>query len=195
MGVLIQVENSGKSVALSGNTKLNSLVAITHDHATNHLGGLFAAYYEATLTTGATFLFSFKTPLAKDGYVHYRRAFINPSKDLVRTEIWEGATINVAGTTVLPSCTNRAHPTILPAELELRRGTTFSANGTKLEAFSNFLPGSEGRGQTRIPQSASAAEDEIILAADTVYRFVLTNGSTATNIIAISFKFYIGKED
>jgi hypothetical protein len=158
---------------------------IDTDHALIHEGQVYSAFYKATITTGATLSFSFKTPA--DKYVHYRQAFIVPSGDAVTTEIYEGATINVAGTALGAQNRNRTSTSIATAEL--KHGTTFTANGTLLPGFSGWLPGTTGTGQTRSGTPFTGV-DEIVLKRDTVYRFVCTNGSSASNVIGFGFRWY-----
>ncbi len=194
MGYEILTRRNGELSSMIGDDYSGALVIIDSDHWENHEGLLFGAYHENTSAPGATFAFSFKTPPIEDGVVHYRSAGITPSKDNVRTQVYEGAVINVPGTLLEVDCNNRIMDTAVPAGLEVRAGTTFSNNGVLLPAFSNFLPGSAGVGQARTPQASGAALDELIMKPNTVYRFVNINGSDQTNIIASRFRFYLVKK-
>lgn len=194
MGVEILSNYKGKLVSFLSDGNSGALVIADFDLFENHEGNLFGGYHENTSAPGATFAFSFKTPPASEGIIHYRSAGINPTKDLVRTQVWEGATINTPGTLLQVDCLNRVANTPAPVGLEVRAGTTFSNNGVLLSSFSSFLPGAQGTGQSRTPQSAGASLDELILKPDTVYRFVNINGSDQTNVIASKFRFYISKE-
>jgi hypothetical protein len=162
---------------------------IDTDHALIHEGQVFSAFYKATITTGATLQFSFVTPA--DKYVHYRTAMITPSADALTTDIYEGATINVAGTEVVAS--NRNRGSVITAGSVLRRGTTFTENGTLLQGFSSWLPGSTGVGQSRNGTSFTTG-DEIVLKPSTTYRFVATNGSSSSNIVGFTFRWYEEEE-
>lgn len=158
---------------------------IDSDHGLIHAGRVFTAFTKDSVDSGATLVFSFTTPATK--YVHYRTALIVPSVDQVTTEIYEGSTINVAGTALVVSNRNRTSATV--AESLLKKGTTFTANGTLLPGFSTWLPGTTGIGQAR-SGTAFTATDEIVLKQGTTYRFVLTNGSSAANIVGITFRWY-----
>lgn len=162
---------------------------IDSDHKLIHEQQVYTAFSKDTVLSAGTLEFSFKTPV--DKYVHYRTALIVPSADLVDTQIYEGATINVAGTALVASNRNRASTNV--AETELKKGSTFTAPGTLLVGFSTWLPGSTGVGQVR-SGTPFTGTDEIVLKRNTVYRFVLTNGSSASNIVGITFRWYEEEE-
>lgn len=191
MGYEMLTLRNGRLASMVGDDYSGALVIIDSDHWENHEGMLFSAYHENTSVAGATFAFSFKTPPISAGIVHYRTAGIQPTADNVRVQIWEGATVNVAGTLVNVDCNNRIVNTAVPLGLEFRAGTTFSNNGILLTGFQSFLPGTVGVGQARVGSSAGASLDELIMKPNTVYRFVNINGSTVSNTIASKFRFYI----
>lgn len=161
------------------------LKVMDNDHAYIHLGKRFTAFHKATILSGATFEFSLVTP--ESGIVHYRPIKIAPSADKVDIAIFEGATINVAGTQ-LPYF-NRNRNSSKAAASVLRHGTTFSANGTALTGFSDWLPGSTGVGTIRTGTGANDS-DEIVLKPNTTYRILITNGSSASNVISFTFNHY-----
>jgi len=193
MGYEILTRSGGKLKPLIGDDIDGALIVMENDHWENHKGMLYGGYYENMSAPGAVFAFSFKTPPIEYGIVHYRSAGIQPTKDNVRTQIYEDAVIDVEGTIVQFDCNNRLKNTPLPSELELRAGTTFSDDGILLSGFSSFLPGVAGNGQERIPQAGGASLDELIMKPDTVYRFININGSDQTNVIASKFRFYLVK--
>lgn len=158
---------------------------IDSDHALIHEGQVYTAFTKDTVAAGGTLEFSFKTPA--DKYVHYRQALVVPSVDAVTTQIYEGATINVAGTALVPSNRNRESSKV--ALVELKKGSTFTAAGTLLVGFSAWLPGTTGTGQSK-SGTPFTSSDEIVLKRNTTYRFVLTNGSSASNIIGNTFRWY-----
>jgi hypothetical protein len=159
--------------------------SISIEHANIHEGISFSAFNKSTILAGATLLFSFKTP--STGYVHYRPAGIYPSGDNINLDLYEGATINVAGTPLIVNNRNRISSSV--ALSQLRVGTTFSANGTLIDGLSTFLPGTTGAGQTR-SGNISNGTDEIVLKQNTVYRLACINGSSASNTIGFNFNWY-----
>jgi len=189
----IATNRDGNITPVIGDKNTNALLTIDIDHYLVHKNKLFSAYHENVSVAGATFQFSFKTPPIENGLIHYRSAGIQPNKDNVRTQIYESAVINVAGTLVEFDSNNRYLDGDVPVGLELRAGTTFSNNGVLLPGFSNYLPGSEGNGQARTPSAGNPAVDEIILKPNTVYRFININGSTEINTIASKFRFYVSQ--
>lgn len=159
---------------------------IDTDHAHIHDKRKYSAFHKATILAGGTLLFSIKTP--STGYIHYRPSKIYPSADKVDIALYEGATINVAGTAIVPTNRNRTG-TIPTSTVELKHGTTFTADGTLLPGLSVFLPGSTGVGTVR-NGSEIGADEEILLKPDTVYRLLITNGSSGSNIIGFNFGWY-----
>ena len=160
--------------------------SIDNDHAYIHQKKMFSAFHKATIGIGSTVVFGFKTPAT--GYVHYRLAGINPSGDKLDTQIFEGATFT-AGTGTLLENNNRNRNTPKSSTVELRVAPTFTGNGTLLPGFSAFLPGAAGVGQARSGTNGES-RDEIVLAQNTTYRFLATNGSTAANIVGFNFRWY-----
>jgi hypothetical protein len=157
-----------------------------NDHAYIHQGKRFSAFHKATITTGATLQFSLVTPANK--VIHWRPTKIKPSADKVDIQVFEGATVNVAGTQINYFNRNRRNTNTTGAVL--RHGTTFTANGTELVGMADWLPGSAGTGTIREGESTNGAADEIILKPSTTYRFVVTNGSSASNVIGFIFNHY-----
>lgn len=164
----------------------NAFKTIDNDHAYIHQKKMFSAFHKATIGIGSTVAFGFKTPAT--GYVHYRLAGINPSGDKIDTQIFEGATFT-AGTGTLLENNNRNRNTPKASTVELRVAPTFTENGTLLPGFSAFLPGAEGVGQARSGTNGEA-RDEIVLAQNTTYRFLATNGSAAANVVGFNFRWY-----
>ena len=160
--------------------------SIDNDHAYIHQKKMFSAFHKATIGAGSTVAFGFKTPAT--GYVHYRLAGINPSGDKLDTQIFEGATFT-AGTGTLLENNNRNRNTPKTSTVELRVAPTFTGNGTLLPGLSAFLPGAAGVGQARSGTNGESM-DEIVLAQNTTYRFLTTNGSTAANIVGFNFRWY-----
>lgn len=157
-----------------------------NDHAYIHQKKRYTGFYKATITTGATLQISIKTP--KEGYIHYPGIKPSPTADKVDIQIFEGATIDVAGTEI--KLTNRSRVGTPPtANVEIKHGTTFSDNGTELEGLREYFPGSTGVGTVRVG-GGDDANEEVILDPDTVYRILITNGSSATNIIGLIFNLY-----
>lgn len=162
-----------------------SIKTIPIDHTNIHEGKSYSAFNKSTIASGATLSFSFKTPTV--GYVHYRPAGIFPSGDNINLDLYEGAAINLAGTTIISSNRNRISTEVALSEIKV--GTTFTTNGTLVPGLSAFLPGTTGAGQTR-SGNISQGNDEIILKKDTVYRLVAINGSTAANTVGFNFNWY-----
>lgn len=162
-----------------------AIKTISIEHSNIHEGLSFSAFNKSTILAGATLLFSFKTPAT--GYVHYRPVGIFPSADKVDLELYEGATINVAGTLLVASNRNRTSSNV--ALSELRVGTTFTANGTLVDGISAYLPGTTGVGQARSGNITNST-DEIVLKPSTVYRIVCINGSSASNTIGFNLNWY-----
>jgi hypothetical protein len=162
---------------------------IDNDHAYIHLGKKFSGFYKATIASGQTLSISIQTPAVANGYVHFRGLTLAPSVDKVSVDIYEGATIDVAGTEIV--LTNRRRVgTPAVAGTAVKRGTTFSANGTLLDGLSEYYPGSTGAGTVRIGAEGHSAAEEVVLKPSTVYRIVITNGSSAENIIGIGINLY-----
>lgn len=160
--------------------------SIDTDHAYIHEGKKFVAYHKATINAAATLEFSFTTP--ETGYVHYRPAKITPSGDKVDTAIYKDAAVTAeTGTALIINNQNLNSDNI--SGVELLVAPTFTDEGDLLPGFSSWLPGSEGIGQTR-NGNAENANDEIVFEPSTTYRFLLTNGSSAANIIGFNFRWY-----
>lgn len=157
-----------------------------YDHSLIHAGHKFTAFHKATIISGGTLEFSLVTPSNVD--VHWRPARIKPSADKVDWQVYEGATVNVAGTQITYSNRNRQDDKT--AGVVLRHGTTFTAPGTLVSGLSDWLPGSTGTGTIRNGDSVSDSVDEIVLKNNTTYRFVVTNGSTGSNVIGFIFNHY-----
>ena len=162
---------------------------IDNDHAYIHLGKKFSGFYKATIAAGQTLLLSIETPAVASGYVHFRGLTLAPSVDKVSVDIYEGAIVNVAGTEIV--LTNRRRVGTPPvAGTIVKHGTTFSANGTLLAGLSEYYPGSTGTGNVRVGSEGHTAAEEIVLKPSTAYRVVITNGSSAENIIGIGINLY-----
>ena len=157
---------------------------ITNDHSYIHEGIMFVASDKLVVASLATGEYAFKTP--SNGFVHYRLAGINPSADKVDTEIYEDATFT--GGTLLEINNKNRNSDNLPLTV-VSKNPTFQTPGTLLPGFSSYLPGAEGAGQRR-SGTGGQADSEIVLKKDTVYRFVLTNGSTAENTVGINLRWY-----
>lgn len=184
--MLIYGEKDKVSTPIKLDAFTGSLITIDTDHNYIHLKQMFSAFFKATILTGGTLAFGFKTPAI--GYVHYRLAGITPSADNLDTQIFEGATFT-AGTGTLLVNTNRNRNNPIASTVELRVAPTFTANGTLLQGLSSYLPGSSGVGQSRQGTTGST-DSEIVLKQNTTYRFLATNGSTATNVIGFNFRWY-----
>lgn len=160
--------------------------SIDNDHAYIHQKKMFNAFHKGTITAGGTLAFGFKTPAT--GYVHYRLAGIKPSADKLDKQIFEDATFTATtGTLLVASNRNRNAP--IASVVELRVAPTFTVNGTLLEGFSDFLPGTTSVGQSN-EGTTGESKDEIVLKQNTTYRFLLTNGSAAANTVGIQFRWY-----
>lgn len=179
------VDYDGRRMVIGVDKITNGLITMTSDHSYIHQGIKFSGFIKATILSGSTAVISFKTPSSK--YIHYRPANINSSADKLDIEIFENAIINVAGTLVTAFNRNRLSTNL--STVEIRTGTTFTNNGNKLDAFSVWLPGSTGVGQSR-SGATTTEENEIILKQDTVYRVLVTNGSTSSNVVSFNFNWY-----
>jgi len=157
---------------------------ITNDHAYIHEGIMFVAFDKLVVTAGATGEYAFKTP--ENGFVHYRLAGINPSADKVDTQIFEDATYT--GGTLL-EINNKNRNSDKESLTVVSKNPTFQTPGTLLPGFSSYLPGAEGTGQIRSGTDGKA-DSEIVLKQNTVYRFVLTNGSSSTSTVGINLRWY-----
>jgi len=157
---------------------------ITNDHAYIHEGIMFVAFDKLVVASGGTGSYAFKTP--SNGFVHYRLAGINPSADKVGTQIYEDATFT--GGTLL-EINNKNRNSDNESLTVVSKNPTFQTPGTLLPGFSSYLPGAEGGGQRR-SGTDGRSDSEIVLKKDTVYRFVLTNGSTTSNTVGINLRWY-----
>jgi len=167
-----------------------ALKTIDNDHAYIHNGIMFGAYDKTTVATTDTVEYAFITP--STGYIHYRLAGITTSADSVDTAIYEDAEVTAETGTELVA-NNRSRSSSNTATAAVIKNPTFTDGGTLLPAFSSFLPGSTGIGQTRVG-AGGKSEDEIVFKQNTVYRFVATNGSSGDNIIASNLRWYEEQE-
>jgi len=188
MSTTILGNKNGVATELVLDEITGAAVTVTSDSLFIHKGTAFVAFSKDVVATGSTVQFSFKTPTT--GIVRYRPAGITPSADKVDTQIFEGAAFTAETGTVI-NASNRNRSSLNASKIELRRNPTFTNNGTLLEGFSSWLPGSTGIGQTRAPTSGISG-DEIEFKPNTVYRFVATNGSADSNTIASKFSWHEG---
>lgn len=157
---------------------------IDNDHAYIHEGIMFVAFDKLVVSSGQTGEYAFKTPPV--GYVHYRLAGINTGADKVDTQIYEDA--DYTGGTLL-NINNKNRNSDNVSGTVISKNPVFSSPGTLLPGFSSYLPGAESGGQRR-SGTDGGSDSEIVFKQDTVYRFVLTNGSTATNTVGINLRWY-----
>lgn len=162
-----------------------TLIEMSREHHEVHDGHSFQNHNKLTILTGQTAVLSFVTPATP--YIHYSKSNVFSAVDKLSIDFYEGAVVNVAGT-VVPSV-NRNRNSSIATGVIIRQGDTYSNNGTKLEALCSYLAGSVDLGQRRAGSSGDSGE-EIILKPNTVYRYLLTNGSTETNIVTVDFNWY-----
>ena len=186
MSTLIQAQKGNESIAVAMEEVTGALVTVDSDHRYIHQKKKFSAFLKQSIAAGGTHVFCFKTPATK--YVHYRPANVTPSADKVDLQIFEGA-VFTAGTGTLLEANNRNRNNPIVSGVELRSAPTVTTVGTLLPGFSAWLPGSAGVGQVRQGDIAGG-DDEIVLAQNTTYRFVATNGSTSANVVGFRFNWY-----
>lgn len=186
MSILMQGEKDLVSTNVILEEQTGVLPTMDNDHRYIHQGKMFSAYHKFTVVAGGNHSFSFKTPATK--YIHYRLASIEPSADKVELMLYEDAEITAATGTVIAS-NNRERNSTLTAGVEIRALPTFTKDGTLLPGLSTYLPGSTGVGQSRTGTN-SKADSEIVLKRNTVYKLYLENGSTSSNTIAASLRWY-----
>lgn len=156
---------------------------ITNDHAYIHAGKAFKVLLPLTLTTGTTNKTTILTPAT--GYIHFRPSKISTSGDKVSVNIYEASSGNTGGTTKTPINANRNRTN--SATAIVKDGVTVSTNGTLIDSF--FVGGGTGVGGTGSGSSVDEI-DELVLKQSTLYTIETINGSSATNTILLSLKWY-----
>ena len=162
----------------------NSMRNIDIDQSYIHDGFLFENNLQFSLATTATKAISFITPADKE--IHYSPSNLNTSGDKVTIELFENATVTPAtGTTLVAYNHNRISSNV--SAVILKNAPTVTVQGDKI-AFS-YLPGSTGVGQSRSGGELGTG-NEWILKKGTTYIILITNGSTAANLITIKQKWF-----
>lgn len=146
---------------------------ISSDHAYIHKGMAFTyAGNTGSLAAGATYTVSFTTPTNKT--IHLRPTAFYSTANAMELRIAEKSTVTggSAGTPINRSRIVKSNPFVTIAY-----GVTLSAEGTILDYF---YAGSQGAGANRNGGSGVPADEEIVLAKNTIYSVRIENIGATT---------------
>jgi hypothetical protein len=146
---------------------------ISSDHAYIHKGMAFTyAGNTGVLAAGATYALSFTTPTFKT--IHLRPTGFYSTANAMELRIAEGSTVTGGSSGV---AINRNRDLKRPSKVLIGYGVTISAEGTILDYE---YAGSQGAGANRNGGSGVPADEEIVLAKNTIYSVRIENIGATT---------------
>lgn len=153
-----------------------ALNTIEHEHHEIHAGSHFNICGYQSFTNAQVVDFTVVTPNTTK-WTHM--TFGVNGAGATRVEIYEGATVNVAGTPV--TAYNNDRNSTKTTSLTVRVGDTFTATGTLI--YGNQVGANKEAGLV-------ARDREMILKQNTTYIFRITNATTLANLISWCAEWY-----
>lgn len=162
---------------------------IDTDHGYIHEGKLFTApvFISALAAAGSNKITILTPSVASGKYIHYRPALISTSGDKVSVDLYEASSGNSGGSDVTAINRNRVMSSTATTMQAIKSGVTVTTNGTLIDK--QYIGGGTNVGGSS-QGGTIGQEHEMVLKQNTLYTIVVTNGSSASNNILVTLKWY-----
>jgi len=175
--VKVSIADATTGTPIKINPSTSAIAIVDYPHHEVHQGSYFFICNNVNLGNGGVFDISFVTPNTTTWAHMLFNISANDGEGSFK--IFEGATVNVAGTALTPRNSNRN--SLNASVLTARIGDTFTATGTDI--YTQFV----GSGKTG---GKLTRQNEIILKQNTTYIFRVTNETSVVNDISYCAEWY-----
>lgn len=159
---------------------------ISSDHAYIHEGYAFSYCHLFTIAAGAQAFLEILTPPAGT-YIHFKPVSIQTDGPKILVQLVEAPTVGTPGTPVVP-LNRRRVGTPSVATTVMRVGPASVSGGVVLDQF--YVGGGTGSGANAVSGGSASADNEWVLAPDTLYHLEITNNGSASAGVNLMTFFY-----